>query len=179
MKNITKPLLIQVLTRMGEMARDEGLTLELCLYGGALMMLAYDARTITKDVDAIIRPTRQGLAIARRAGREFGLFENWINDDVKTFLASSEQTRALPWEAPGIRLTAPTAGYLLAMKALACRQSLPGYQGDLDDLRFLIAKMGIKSVQEIQQHVDKYYPDDVIRPEHAVLLQTLIEEEPP
>ena len=62
------------------------------------------------------------------------------------------------------------------MKALACRAPLPGYQGDLDDLRFLIRKLSIRSVDEIQEIIDKYYPDDVLVPGHAALLETLVEE---
>ena len=66
MKSIDKPLLIRALTRLGELAQEEGLKLEVCLYGGALMMLAYDTRRMTSDVDAIVRPTRQGMALAKK-----------------------------------------------------------------------------------------------------------------
>ncbi len=150
--------------------------LEICLYGGALMMLAYDARSMTKDVDAVIRPAKEGFALAEQVGRELGLPSEWINDQVKMFTAPSEELREIPWEGPGIKLTAPTSGYLLAMKSLACRDPLPGYAGDLDDLRFLIRKMEIHSVDQIQAYIDKYYPDDVIRADHQALLQVLIEE---
>lgn len=177
MRNITRNLLVRALTRMGELAQEEGVKLEVCIYGGALMMLAYDSREMTKDVDAVVRPSDVGRRLARQVGQELGLPDYWMNDDVKQFLAPSEQTRALPWDAPGIALTAPTASYLLAMKALACRQPLPGYQGDLDDLRFLIRKLEVKSVESIQQHIDRYYPDDVITAEHAAILGALIREE--
>ncbi|MBT3191159.1 MAG: hypothetical protein HN341_01260 [Verrucomicrobia bacterium] len=177
MNAITRPLLLRALSRMGELAVEAGLELELCIYGGALMMLAYDARAMTKDVDAVVRPSREGLALAKRVGRELGLPEEWLNDDVQMFVAPVEQIRSLPWEAPGIMLTAPTARYLLAMKALACRSPLPGYQGDVDDLRFLIHKLEIRSIDEIQNAIDKYYPDDVIAPEHVALLNNLIAED--
>ena len=71
-------------------------------------------------------------------------------------------------------LTAPTASYLLAMKALACRDPLPGYEGDLEDLRFLIGKLGIRSVDQIQEHVDRYCPDDVIPARHRKLMEEII-----
>lgn len=177
MNGIDKDMLIAALDRLGALALEQGTKLEICLYGGAAMMLAYDRRAITKDVDAIIQPSELGCRLAKRVGDELGLPEDWINDDVKVFVAPSGQVRALPWDGPGIGLTAPTAGYLLAMKALACRQPLPGYQGDVDDLRFLIRKQNIKSVQGIQDTIDKYYPDDVISPEHAALLDALIQEE--
>ena len=73
MKVITKTLLTRALRRLGELTEEAGLELELCIYGGALMMLAYDARAMTKDVDAVIRPSREGLALAARVGRELGL----------------------------------------------------------------------------------------------------------
>jgi len=176
MKTMTKAVVTHALRRLGELAAGAGFELELCIYGGALMMLAYDARAMTKDVDAVILPSREGLALAAQVGRELGLPENWLNDDVKTFLAPAGQTRPLPWDMPGLMLTAPTASYLLAMKALACRAPLPGYQGDLDDLRFLIRKLSIRSVDDIQKVIDKYYPDDVITPEHVVLLEAILEE---
>jgi hypothetical protein len=109
-------------------------------------------------------------------GRELGLPEDWLNDRVKTFIAPEEHLRDLPWEGSGIMLTAPTASYLLAMKALACRQPLPGYVGDLADLRFLIKKLGLTSVDEIQSHVNRYYPDDVITPEHSAMMELIIKE---
>lgn len=173
---MTKDVLTGALRRLGELAQNAGLELEVCIYGGALMMLAYDSRMMTKDVDAVIRPSREGLALAARVGRELGLPENWLNDDVKMFVAPVGQTRKLPLDFPGIMLTAPTANYLLAMKALACRAPLPGYEGDLADLRFLIRKLSIRSVDEIQSIIDKYYPDDVIAPEHVVLLEAIVDE---
>lgn len=176
MKKITKSILEQALSRMGELAVEAGIKLEVCLYGGALMMLAYDARSITKDVDAILTPARKGHAIARQVGRELGLMDDWLNGDVKVFLAPSEAKRTLPREYPGLLLTAPTAGYLLAMKALACRNPLPGYEGDVADLRFLIGKMGITSTDQVQEWIDQYYPDDVIKPEHTEILNLLIQE---
>ncbi|MBN1669391.1 MAG: hypothetical protein JXR37_00045 [Kiritimatiellae bacterium] len=161
---------------MGELAQGHGAKLEVCLYGGAVMMLAYNAREITRDVDAVIEPSELGWRLARQVGEELGLPEAWINDRVKQFLAPRKRTRRLPWEAPGIALTVPTAGYLLAMKALACRQPLPGFQGDFDDLRFLVRKTGVKSVGAIQEHIDRYYPDDVLPDEDAAMLKTILDE---
>ena len=75
-----------------------------------------------------------------------------------------------------MQVTAPTAGYLLAMKALACRRALPGYKGDEEDLRFLIIKMKIKRVEDIQKWIDKFYPDDLPSEASRALLLTLIKE---
>jgi hypothetical protein len=48
---------------------DSGIELEVALYGGVVMMLAYDRRTATRDVDAIFRPTEAArLPTAFRRG---------------------------------------------------------------------------------------------------------------
>jgi hypothetical protein len=161
---------------LGELADAEGIALEVCVYGGAALMLAYDSRAITKDVDAVVRPSDVAQPLTRRVAEELELPENWINDDVKMFVAPREGLRRLPWESPGIAVTVPTASYLLAMKALACRKALPGYEGDIADLRFLLRKMEITSVAQVQEHVDRYYPDDVIRTEDEAVIAELIEE---
>jgi hypothetical protein len=176
MKNLDRSVLLQALRRLGELAGEEGLILECCIYGGALMMLAYDARANTRDVDAVVRPREPALRLVEKVALEMELPENWMNDQVRTFLAPSEDVRDLPIQVPGLHLTAPTAGYLLAMKALACRTSLPGYKGDVEDLRFLIRKMEIESVDEIQTWIDRYYPDDVIPAPQRETLRLLIEE---
>ena len=83
------------------------------------MLLAYDSRTITKDVDAVIRPSDAGIRLARAVSGEMDLPEDWLNDQVKMFVAPKEGLRELPLEVPGLAVTVPTASYLLAMKALA------------------------------------------------------------
>ena len=176
MKKMSSALIRRALVRLGELADAEGIKLEVCVYGGAALMLAYDARTITKDVDAVVRPSDVAQRLARRVADELELPEVWINDDVKMFVAPREGLRTLPWDSVGIAITVPTASYLLAMKALACRKALPGYEGDIADLRFLLRKMEITSVSQVQQHIDRYYPDDVIRAEDEALIAELIEE---
>ncbi len=168
--------MLQALGLLGRLAQKEGMQLECCIYGGALMLLAYNARESTKDIDAVIRPREPALRLVQEVAREMDLPENWLNDQVRTFLAPTERHRRLPLDLPGLHLTAPTAGYLLSMKALACRTALPGYTGDLDDLRFLIRKMNIRSVDEIQGWIDQYYPDDVLPPAQRETLNLLIEE---
>jgi len=140
------------------------------------MMLAYEAREATKDVDAVVRPREPALRLSEKVAKEMGLPEYWLNDQVRTFLAPSEQLRKLPLDLPGLHLTAPSAGYLLAMKALACRTTLPGYEGDREDLKYLIRKMSIHSVEEIQKKIDTYYPDDVIPPPQKETLNLWINE---
>lgn len=173
---MNKSLILQALTRLGNLALKQDMEIELSIYGGVAMMLAFNRRSITKDVDAIFHPVQAIQKVANQVAEELDLPEDWLNDDVKQFLAPKGSLRALPQEFPGLKITVPTASYLLAMKALASRRALPGYAGDAEDLRFLIRKMDIRSLAEIQEHIDRYYPDDVLTPHARALLSQLIKE---
>lgn len=173
---LSKPTILAAFKRLGELALKESTQLELNLYGGCAMMLAFERRDITRDVDAIFQPASKARPLIRQVAAEMNLPEDWLNDDVRQFLAPSGPSRDLPLEIPGLRVMVPTASYLLAMKALAARRPLPGYEGDTPDLRFLIRKMGIDSLEEIQQHINRYYPDDVPTPAQQALLKEIIHQ---
>lgn len=141
------------------------------------MMLAFDRKAITRDVDAIFHPADTVRPLITQVAKEMKLPEEWLNDDVRQFLAPRSSMRDLPLDLPGLKVTAPTASYLLAMKALAGRRALPGYAGDEDDLRFLIRKMKIQSIAEVQTHIDRYYPDDVPSDSAKAMIAQIIKEE--
>lgn len=174
---MTKAQIFKALKRLGVLARQNDIELEMSIYGGCAMILAFDRRQITRDVDAIFHPIEAIRSLVKQVAEELSLPDNWLNDDVRQFLAPKESMRALPIEFDGIKITVPTASYLLAMKALAGRRALPGYKGDEEDLRFLIQKMGIRSVEEVQQHINRYYPDDAPSDSATALIAQIIREE--
>ncbi len=176
MAGIAKDLILRALRRLGELALAEGLTLELCLYGGTALMLAFDNRESTQDVADTINPKEAGLRLSKIVAQELGLEDMWLNDEVWHFFAPIGGRRKLPLEIPGLKLYVATASYLLAMKALACRRPGPSRRGDLEDLRFLIRKMEIKSLDDIQQHIDRFYPDDVPTDKQQEILKGIIQE---
>jgi hypothetical protein len=176
MAGIARELIMRALRRLGELALREGLTLELCLYGGTAMMLAYDNRETTEDVDAAINPKEAGLKLAKEVAQELNLDPEWLNDEVWRFFAPIGARRPLPLDIPGLKLYVATASYLLAMKALACRRPGPSRRGDLHDLKFLIRKMEIKSLAEIETHIDRYYPDDRPTDKQQEMIKNIIEE---
>ena len=181
-KNLTKAEIIRGLERLSALAEAEAVTLEVALYGGAVMMLAYDARPATKDVDAIIRPAGTGLRLARRVARENNWHEDWLNDDVRMFVSQVETRQAwIPGNlhAPALKITRPTARYLLALKVMACRRPLPGHAGDEDDIRFLTRKMRIRTVAAVAAIVDTYFPDTVLPASTTLTLEKILAEPAP
>ena len=161
---LSRARITQALRRLGELALEQETTLEVSLYGGAVFTLVYGSREATNDVDAVIRQSEIAGILAARVARELELPDDWLNDHVKQFLAEKEGKRELPQSdfGEGLRVSVPTAAYLLAMKLRACRPPLPGHSGDYGDIRFLVGKMEIGSVEAAEAIHDKFFPHDVL-----------------
>jgi predicted nucleotidyltransferase len=163
-ENLSRARITQALRRLGELAREQNTTLEVSLYGGAVFTLVYGSRDATKDVDAVVRQSDVAKQLALKVAEELHLQEDWLNDQVKQFLAEKEAKRQLT-EADfgeGLRVSVPTAAYLLAMKLRASRPPLPGFPGDYGDIRFLVRKMEITSVEAAETIHDKFFPHHVL-----------------
>jgi hypothetical protein len=180
LEKLTRDRIIAALNLLGKFAQEEQVTLELCVYGGSAMMLAYGSRDVTKDVDAIVKPAEVAVRLARKVADQLGLDESWLNNDVRMYVSEFESLAPIKVEeleeaAQGsLKITRPSAAYLLAMKCLACRPPFPGYPGDLEDIRFLIRKMNISSIEEIEQHLDRFYPHEAFTPKVRETLEGLV-----
>ena len=86
---LTKQEITQALARLGELARAQGHSIELLLMGGAAMVLMYDARPSTRDVDVLILLPRQARIVrdlAKQVAQQYNLPEDWLNDGAKGYL---------------------------------------------------------------------------------------------
>lgn len=175
---MNKQEILAALRKLGQYAAEESIRLEVSIYGGCAFLLAYNSREATRDVDAILRPREDGQRLIAKVARELELPEDWMNSCVEQFISPKiEAKRQLAdiEDETGLIVHVPTAKYLLAMKSLACRRPIGAYQGDIEDLGFLIRKLEIKSVDEIQDVINEFYPDDLISPRDRELLQSLID----
>lgn len=159
---LTKARLFAALRRLGQLAQAEGLTLEVSLYGGAVFTLVYGSRDTTKDVDALVRPAGDGRRLAAVVARELGWPDDWLNDHVRQFVAAKEEKRRLREEdfGPGLRVSTPTAAYLLALKLRACRPRLPGYGGDEEDIAYLLRRLRSRSILAVEAIFERFFPED-------------------
>lgn len=179
LKFLTRDEITSALARLSELAAGEGVRLEMALYGGAVMLLAYDARDATKDVDAIVHPPDVARRLAARVATEMGLHEGWLNDDVKQFVSPREAKHELlvpSVSRMGLHITRPTAKYLLAMKVMACRKPMPGYAGDYQDIETLVRVTKIRTVDQVAAVVDSFFPDTVLPDEVQLVLSDLLEK---
>jgi hypothetical protein len=178
---LTKNLISRALRRLGELARAEGLTLEVSLYGGAVFTLVYGSRDSTKDVDAVVHPSQAARRLAERVAKELELPEDWLNDHVRLFLAEKEDKRRLKGDefGPGLRVSVPTAAYLLALKLRAFRSPLPGYPGDYEDIRFLLHKMELRDLEAVEAIFERFFPHDALTDVQRKAVRQLLKKEGP
>src|SRR5262249_54359698 len=119
---LTREQILRALRALSDELGEQGITGEICLFGGSVMILAFTARLTTKDVDAVFQPTQTIRELANRIADEQHLPANWLNDGVKGYLSERHETTTgnLPQFAH-LRMTMPVPEYLLAMKCMAAR----------------------------------------------------------
>jgi hypothetical protein len=149
----------QELRRLFTLLNDElaraGISGELYLVGGAVMCLAYAARPSTNDVDALFRPPTEVRQAAARVAIQAKLPADWLNDSVKGFM--SAQGEFAPFlQLPHLRVLVAQPEYLLAMKCLAFRIGAEFH--DEDDVRYLLRHLDIRSSEQAQAIITRYYP---------------------
>ena len=138
MLTISKQEAITALTRLGEIAAAQGETIELLLVGGGAMVLLFDARDSTKDLDvAIISPAdaARTRGLAREVATELSLPEDWLNDAAKGFLVGNSVGREA-FASTGITVRTPATEQLLARKLCAWRDDV-----DIADARRLLIEI--------------------------------------
>lgn len=152
------------LTRLGELAHEDDRSIEIAVYGGSALILAYDIRRATADVDAVARHDAAYVRhLAAIVARERRWPEDWLNDGVKGFISRAEELLplAFPHEAPGIRMYVPSPGYLLAMKCMAMRLGEEG-SADEQDIKALMRITGCTTAEGLKNLVEGYYAGKII-----------------
>lgn len=145
--------IVQNLKTLGERLAARGIQAEVYVVGGAALALAYDARRATRDVDAVFAPKEEVYRAAREVAADLGLPEGWLNDAVKGFLTGPDPEAMPVLDVPGLRVLAASPRFLLAMKCLAARRE------DEEDIRFLLAHLGVRSAAEAVDLVLSVYPE--------------------
>jgi hypothetical protein len=102
-----------------------------------------------------------------------GLPEDWLNDAAKGYFLTAPPVRSVV-ELSNLRVWAPQAEYMLAMKCVSARYD----SHDLDDTKFLIAHLGIKTMDQAFRIIEQYYPRKVIPPKTQYLLEELLDSGP-
>lgn len=111
---------------------------EIVLAGGAALVLMYNARESTRDVDYCLLGSAGSAALrdaARRVAATLELPEDWLNDGAKGYLKGLLPGEVL-LDRPALRVRALGPQQLLAMKLSAWRDDV-----DISDARLLLPEV--------------------------------------
>lgn len=174
---LSKAQIIAALQRLNELLHEKGVIGELCIFGGAAMVLAFDARESTRDVDAIFVPKQDVIAAAQQVAGEMGFELDWLNDGVKGFVSSEGEVTSDGMPVfTNLRVMRPTTEYLLAMKCLASRVADYGTGGDKIDVATLIKHLGITDPAAVIDIVVSYYKESIIQPKVQYFIEEIVAE---
>ncbi|HZQ05741.1 MAG TPA: nucleotidyltransferase [Anaerolineae bacterium] len=125
------------LRRLGELAQRLGEQVQLVIVGGAVMLLVFNERLSTRDVDAvIIEPLAANVRNwAKQIAQERDLPDDWLNDGAKGYLIGISKGPTV-FSAPGIQVSMPSVAQLIAMKLSAWRDDV-----DIEDARRHLLEM--------------------------------------
>lgn len=152
-------------------ARKERKLFEISVYGGSAIVLAFDFRSTTRDVDVVIHDDARTLRrYAADIAKARNWDPNWLNDAVKGFVSAQSARglrhfRSYPDEKePGLRVMVPTAEYLLAMKCMAMRIDAADKSSDQADIHHLMKLTNRTTYEQVIDIVQQFYPAALITP---------------
>ena len=114
------------------------------VFGGAAMVLGFDARPATRDVDAVWEPHGAVLEEAWAVAAELELPRSWLNDQASAYLPSGvRSTDAIAFHGAALRVTLASPELLLGMKVRAARR------GDLADIQLLASRLRLTTAASV------------------------------
>jgi hypothetical protein len=164
---LTKDDILRGLHKMDEKAVESGVLVDLSIYGGAALAIAFDIGQVTRDVDAVVRGAPDFVrAVAAEIAEQEGWPHDWLNDGVKGFLSSSEEMllmESFPGSPRGgLRIHVPSPAYLFAMKCMAMRPEGLDGSHDISDIEALAGILGVENSSEALSLIEGFYPSSRI-----------------
>ena len=149
---------------MASLVTDERLALELALCHGRVLALVYRAPTAEASPRQILAPTARAFELAQVVTKEQRLPAGWLHEDVKYFLAffTARNRTDFDLHAPGILISLQEPRNLPAMKLQLCADA--PQPADVEDIRFLIGKMGLASPSAVEAIYQQFFPDANLAP---------------
>ena len=172
--------ILRGLGRLNTLAKAADVIVDIAVYDGAALVIAYNARVMTRDVDAVIHGNVTFIKQACRIiAEEEGWPDGWLNDGVKGFISASEALEPMLAEGggdgEGVRVYVPTAEYLFAMKCMAMRPEGVDGSHDISDIKFLANEIGIESAGQAFEMIEQFYPASKIPPKVRFGVEEILE----
>ena len=155
------------LRELSEVLDARGVVARIYLVGGAAMVLAYESRFSTDDVDGSGYPTEDVLAAAREIAGRRGLQPDWLHDSVKAWFPTFKEPDWRPvFKVGTVDVVVADERTLLAMKLRASR----GRRDELD-IEFLLDRCGVSTVEGALSVYEEYFPEDELPPRAVPMLR--------
>jgi hypothetical protein len=165
-KPLDKAKIEEAFRLMGQYLLDRKALGEVVVYGGSAILLQFDWRRLSMDVDArIISAGNHGLVVdaMHYAASELGLLSSWLNESVTMYARKGEENadRVFVGTYPsaerfGLRVMAAKPSYILAMK-LAALERFTIEDRDYQDAINLGAECGVTTVEGLRDIFRKYF----------------------
>lgn len=153
---LTRAELVTAFRRLDDRLRSDKVSADIFIFGGAAMVLGFNARDSTRDVDAVWSPHGPVQRAAHAVADSLDLPRSWLNDQASSFLPSGfSPSGSVAFEASSLRVIRADPELMLAMKVSAFRQT------DHGDILWLAEHLGLND------------PDDILQLVEAVMLQPL------
>lgn len=169
---LTRRLLLDAFGRVGDILARREVIGEIFLVGGSVIVMEYDAREGTLDVDAFDwSPHGEIERAAATVASQLGLPRSWLNQQASAYVPlSPDWRRSNVFDHPNLRIYALDARQLLAMKILA------GRARDAEDVATLCEMVGVKSSASAEALVAEIFPDETLPAHKRALLVELLDD---
>jgi hypothetical protein len=145
---------------------------EIHVFGGAAMVLAFDSRAATRDVDAVFEPDRHVLDAAHEVSKELGLPQSWLNNQASAYVSGRAGRGTPVFDHPYLRVMTTPPEHLLAMKVRAARATR-----DAEDVTVLIRHLGLNTLSDVEEVVARFFPDEPLPLRSRMLVEDILREE--
>lgn len=181
-KQFDRTTILALLREMNRLAEQRGEFYEIAVYGGSALILQFDWRERTHDIDyTLLQGGADGVQrLAIKAATNLGLPTDGVRDDVRLFasdFARFHEQGLYPDNASGghcgLRVLSATPEYLLAMKVLSLRPAIE-YQ-DCWDVWNLVDECDISSHEQALEILEGFYPGETIDRRKSLILGDLLQ----
>ena len=156
---------------------------EIAIYGGSAIILQFDWRKTSIDVDArVVSVGNHGVIMdaVHQAAKRLGLPRSWLNENVTMYARCGERDTDRVFvglypspERFGLRVTAARPEYILAMK-LRALERITSAERDFNDAVKLAIECGVTTLEEIRDVHRRYFGNDELPVKAELQLANLV-----
>ena len=159
---MTKERLTRSAHPTGTILRERRVTGEIAVFGGAAIVLGFDFRRATQDVDSVVLQGHgQVMEAAQEVEKELHLPPNWLNKQATSYLSQPRDFTCFH--------TYPLEGQF-RLRGVDCKTRIPAgelfpfrlYTQDTEDIVLLARRLRRTTAEDLVSLLKYYYPDEEI-----------------